>query len=141
LDTDLAYSRAHFTDQDPAGDHIPGAVEGVASAGIEYERAAAFGSLRLRYFGPRPLIEDNSVRSRASTVLNAEVGSHIHGPWTLTLQVFNLLDRAVSDVDYYYVSRLPGEPAAGIADVHSHPQGPRSVRFVVSMGSPRDSGS
>jgi hypothetical protein len=51
--------------------------------------------------------------------------------------VFNLLDRAVSDVDYYYVSRLPGEPAAGIADVHSHPQGPRSLRLVVSMGSTR----
>jgi hypothetical protein len=54
--------------------------------------------------------------------------------------VFNLLDRAVSDVDYYYVSRLPDEPAAGIADVHSHPQGPRSVRLVISTGSSRARG-
>jgi hypothetical protein len=140
VDADLADSRARFTDQDPAGNHIPGAVEGVASAGIEYERPAAFGSLRARYFGPRPLIEDNTVRSHASTVLNAEAGCHIHGPWSITLEVFNLLDRAVSDVDYYYVSRLPDEPAAGIADVHSHPQGPRSVRLVISTGSSRARG-
>ena len=34
LDADLAYSKARFRDDDPAGDRIPGAVEGVASAGI-----------------------------------------------------------------------------------------------------------
>jgi hypothetical protein len=122
LDTDFAYSQARFTDQGPAGSYIPGAVEGVASAGVEYDASGGFGSLRLRYFGPRPLIEDNSVRSRASTVLNAEAGYRSRRAWTLTLQVFNLLDRAVSDVDYFYTSRLPGEPAAGVADVHSHPQ-------------------
>jgi outer membrane receptor protein involved in Fe transport len=138
VDADLAYSRARFRDPDPVGDHIPGAVEGVVSAGIEYQRPAlGFAGLRLRYFGPRPLIEDNSVRSSASAVLNAEVGYHARRPWSVVLQVFNLLDRAVSDVDYYYVSRLPGEPAAGIADVHSHPQGPRSLRLVVSTGSTR----
>ena len=31
LDADLAYSHARFRDDDPAGDRIPGAVEGVAS--------------------------------------------------------------------------------------------------------------
>ncbi|MFI5371224.1 MAG: TonB-dependent receptor [Candidatus Eisenbacteria bacterium] len=138
LDADLAYSRARFRDPDPAGNYIPGAVEGVASAGIEYERPAlGFAGLRLRYFGPRPLIEDNSVRSGASTVLNAEVGYDARRPWSVVLQAFNLLDRAVSDVDYYYVSRLPGEPTIGVADVHTHPQGPRSIRLVVSMGSTR----
>ena len=33
-----------------------------------------FGSLRLRYFGPRALIEDNSVRSEATTLLNPRAG-------------------------------------------------------------------
>jgi outer membrane receptor protein involved in Fe transport len=138
LDADLAYSRARFTDVDPVGDRIPGAVEGVASAGIECEPPSGeFAGLRVRYFGPRPLIEDNTVRSQASTVLNAELGYRAHGRWAVTLQVFNLLDRAVSDVDYYYVSRLPGEPVQGIADVHTHPQEPRSFRLVLSMGLPR----
>jgi outer membrane receptor protein involved in Fe transport len=138
MDADLAYSKARFTDLDPAGDRIPGAVEGVVSAGVTYQRPSAeFAGLRLRYFGPRPLIENNSVRSHASTVLNAEVGLHPHGTWTIELQAFNLLDQAVSDVDYYYTSRLPGDPPQGIADVHSHPQEPLTVRLVVSTGSPR----
>ena len=136
LDADLAYSRARFTDQDPAGDYIPGAVEGVLSAGVEYELLThGFAALRTRYFGPRPLIEDNSVRSHASTVLNGQVGYDAHRRWAIALQVFNVLDSAVSDVDYYYVSRLRGEPLLGVADVHTHPQGPRSFRLVVSMGS------
>jgi outer membrane receptor protein involved in Fe transport len=135
VDADLAYSRARFTDGDPVGDRIPGAVEGVASAGIEYEQpSGGFADLRLRYFGPRPLIEDNSVRSSASTVLNTQVGWRVRSRWTVALEVFNLLDRAVSDVDYYYTSRLPGEPLQGIADVHTHPQGPRSIRLAFSTG-------
>ena len=39
----------------------------------------------------------------------------------------------VSDIDYFYVSRLPGEPAAGIADVHTHPALPRTVRVGLQL--------
>jgi hypothetical protein len=135
MDADLAYSRARFTDLDPVGDRIPGAVEGVASAGIEYDHPSGeFADLRVRYFGPRPLIEDDTVRSHASTILNTQLGYRIRSRWIVALQVFNLLDRGVSDVDYYYTSRLPGEPVQGIADVHSHPQEPRSIRLVLSTG-------
>jgi outer membrane receptor protein involved in Fe transport len=138
VDADLAYSRARFTDLDPVGDRIPGAVEGVVSAGIDYQQPSGeFAALRLRYFGPRPLIEDNSVRSHASTILNTQLGYRVRSRWTVELQVFNLLDRAVSDVDYYYTSRLPGEPTEGIADVHTHPQAPRSFRLVLATGLPR----
>ncbi len=135
MDADLAYSRARFTDSDPVGDRIPGAVEGVASVGIEYQQPSGeFAELRLRYFGPRPLIEDNTVRSTASTILNTRIGCCARGRWTVALEVFNLLDRAVSDVDYYYTSRLRGEPPQGIADVHTHPQAPRTIRLAVSTG-------
>ncbi len=137
VDADLAYSRARFRDGDPAGDHIPGAVEGVLSAGATYERGPGdFAGVRLRFFGPRPLIEDNSVRSAASPVLSAQVGHRVRR-WTVGLEIFNLLDSAVSDVDYYYTSRLHDEPKEGIADIHSHPQAPRTFRLEVSMGLPR----
>jgi hypothetical protein len=63
-----------------------------------------------------------------------QLGYRARGTWVATLQVFNLLDREASDVDYYYTSRLPGEPAGGIDDVHTHPQGPRSIRLTVSTG-------
>jgi hypothetical protein len=47
----------------------------------------------------------------------------------LTLEIFNLFDGAHSDVDYFYTSRLPGEPDAGIAGVHFHPTVPRTARL------------
>ena len=54
LDGDLAFSRARFRDDDPAGDYIPGALDRVISAGVTVEpRQPLFGSLRVRHFGPR----------------------------------------------------------------------------------------
>jgi hypothetical protein len=50
----------------------------------------------------------------------------------LSIDVFNLTDAKASDVDYYYVSRLPGEPAEGVADIHTHPLESRSVRASLA---------
>jgi outer membrane receptor protein involved in Fe transport len=134
FDADLAYSRARFRDDDPAGDRIPGAVEGVASAGLTADgNAPLSGSLRLRYFGPRPLIEDNSVRSKASTTLNARVGYKLSRRYGLAVDVFNLTNAKVSDIDYFYASRLPGEPREGVDDVHTHPLEPFTVRASFSL--------
>ncbi len=133
LDADLAYSHGRFTDFDPVGNHIPGAIEGVASAGVTFDRFGNwFGALRLRYFGPRPLIEDDSARSHSSSLLNARLGYHLANGLDLSLDVFNLLDRAVSDVDYFYASRLPGEPAQGVDDIHFHPAEPRTARLTAA---------
>jgi outer membrane receptor protein involved in Fe transport len=132
LDADLAYSRGRFTNFDPVGDHIPGAVEGVVSAGLALDNyGPVFGGLRLRYFGPRPLVEDNRARSHSSGLLNARAGYHLANGLDLRLDIFNLLNRQVSDVDYFYASRLPGEPAEGVNDIHFHPAEPREARLTV----------
>jgi outer membrane receptor protein involved in Fe transport len=133
IDADLAWSRARFRDLDPAGDRIPGAIEGVASAGVSVQDLGRLsGSLRLRYFGPRPLVEDDTQRSRASATLNARVGWRAGKRYALGLDVFNLTGATASDVDYFYVSRLPGEPAEGVADLHTHPLESRTFRFSVT---------
>ena len=49
------------------------------------------------------------------------------------LECFNIFDAKVSDIDYFYASRLPGEPAGGVPDVHSHPALPRSARIGVQF--------
>ena len=135
VDGDVALSRARFTDADPAGTYIPGALDRVISAGATIEpRRSFFGSLRVRHFGPRPLIEDASVRSRATTIWNGEAGYRLSRTARLVVEVFNLFDAAVSDIDYFYVSRLPGEPVEGVADVHTHPALPRTIRLGVQMG-------
>jgi outer membrane receptor protein involved in Fe transport len=134
LDADLAYSRARFTEDDPVGNHIPGAIEGVASAGVGVNGLSGFfGNLRLRYFGPRALIEDDSVRSAASTLVNARLGYQVTPNLRLTLDVFNVFDQQSSDVDYFYVSRLPGEPLEGVEDIHTHPVDRRTFRGGLSF--------
>jgi hypothetical protein len=133
-DADLSLSRASFTDVDPAGDRIPGALARVISGGITIEsRQPLFGSVRVRHFGPRPLIEDASVQSRSTTLWNGEAGYRLSRKARVVFEVFNIFDANVSDIDYFYASRLPGEPANGIEDIHTHPALPRSARFGLQI--------
>ena len=134
LDADLAWSHARFTGDDPAGDFIPGALDRVISAGVTVEpRQPLFGSLRVRHFGPRPLIEDGSVTSSGTTLWNGAVGYRLSSRARLVLEVFNIFDADASDIDYFYTSRLPGEPDGGVEDVHLHPALPRSAWFGLQM--------
>jgi outer membrane receptor protein involved in Fe transport len=134
VDGDVSFSRARFTDGDPAGNLIPGALDRVVSAGVTVEPGRAiFGSLRVRHFGPRPLIEDASVTSKSTTLWNAEAGYRFSSRARLVLELFNVFDAGVADIDYFYTSRLPGEPEDGIDDVHTHPSRPRSARVSVQV--------
>lgn len=132
FDLDLAYSRAHYTEHDEAGDYIPGAIGKVASFGATITDIGPWsGAFQMRYFGPRPLIEDNSQRSATTAIAYARVGYRIDRRWAVSLDAFNLFDRKASDVDYYYASRLPGEPAEGVDDIHYHPVEPRTFRLTL----------
>ena len=133
LDLDLAASRARYRDNDPAGRRIPGALETVASFGVTVTDLQRWsGGVQLRYFGPRPLVEDNSVRSAATALAYARLGYKLGARTSVALDVFNLLDKRASDIDYYYASRLPGEAAEGVADRHFHPVEPRSFRLTLT---------
>jgi len=134
FDLDLSYSRARFTEHDVIGDYIPGSIEKVASFGATLEAYGPWSAqFQLRYFGPRPLIEDNSVRSQSTTLASLRVGYAITNDAKLTLDVFNLFDKQASDIDYYYASRLRGEPVDGVNDIHFHPVEPRSARITLSV--------
>ena len=90
FDFDLATSRARFTAIDdgdaapnsPGGKRVPEAVGLVISSGItlhDYKRFSS--SLRLRNFGPRDLTSDGIYRSKATILLNADVGYQINNKW------------------------------------------------------------
>ena len=135
FDADLSWSRARFTEFDPVGQYVPEAVGTVVSAGATVDGLhKTFGSIRLRYFGPRPLIEDNTVRSQATTLVNLQGGHQISTHLKLALDVFNLFNAADSDIDYFYTSRLPGEPLAGVDDIHTHPTLPGTARLNLVFG-------
>jgi len=132
LDFEVALTESHFTEPDPAGDKIPGSIDRVFAAGVTFEQPRGlYGSARLRYFGPRPLVEDGSVESGSSLILNAGLGWR-RGAVDVRADVLNLLDSADDDITYFYASRLPGEPAEGREDLHFHPIEPRTVRVHAS---------
>jgi outer membrane receptor protein involved in Fe transport len=108
-----------------------GTLHGVAQLALTLDKLGPWsGALRLRYFGPRPLVEDNSVRSRASAILNGRIGYRIGKDLQLELEAFNLANRRDSAIDYFYASRLRSESAPR-EDVHFHPIEPRSARVSL----------
>jgi TonB dependent receptor/TonB-dependent Receptor Plug Domain len=134
IDADLAWTHARFADADPAGNRITNAVDKVASVAATLRELGPWSaSLQWRYLGSGSLIEDNSVRSRASLTTNLRVGRKLWGRAELTVDVFNLTDRKVNDIEYFYASQLPGEDAP-VADRHVHPAEPRTVRMTLKLG-------
>jgi hypothetical protein len=130
VDFDAAFARARSRGVG-SEDRIPGAIEGVGQLALTVSPVGNWeGALRLRYFGPRPLIEDNSVRSHVSTTLNGRIGYRWSRDLRLELEGFNLANRRVSSIDYYYASQLRGEAAAS-DDIHFHPIESRSFRLTL----------
>jgi outer membrane receptor protein involved in Fe transport len=134
VDADLAWSHARFSDRDPVGNRIPNAVDKVASMAVTVRDVGPWSaSMQWRYLGSGALVEDNSVRSRSSLTTNLRVGRKLSSSSELTLDIFNLFDRAANDIEYFYESRLRGETVA-VADRHVHPAEPRTVRLTLRVG-------
>ena len=132
MDLDLAWSHARFKGDDPSGDHIPGAVEQVASLGLTLQGPGRWlGGARVRYLGEAPLIEDGSITSRPTTLVNLEAGLHLMDNLDVSLSVFNLFDDDGNNITYFYESRLPGE-ATPVEDIHFHPVEPRTLRATAT---------
>lgn len=144
LDADFSFSHAEFRKtvegEGVRGTHIPGSVDSVIATGISFHQPGErgfFSELRLRFFGPRPLVEDNSVRSASTSLLSAKVGYNFNKNWTLSAEGFNLLDNKNHDIDYYYPSRLENEAAGpdsgGYNDIHFKSVEPIAVRAALTF--------
>ena len=131
LDADFALARARFRDPGGEGNHIEGAVEGVASIAAIIDNSGPYtGSLQLRYFGPRPLTEDNSVRSNSTTTVNGKFGYQVNKDTKIELIGFNLLNSEKSAIDYYNGS-YTFNGTSGLSGRVFHPIEPRSFRIVL----------
>lgn len=126
LNASAALTHARF--RGGAEDRIPNAVSEVFAGGVTVDAGSGLSAtMRLRHFGPAPLIEDGSVRSDGTTLVN--LGAYYRlGRVRAGLDIFNLLDARDADISYFYASRLPGEPAGGVEDIHFHPVEPRQLR-------------
>lgn len=124
-DLAAAYTDSSFKDVGP-DDQIPNSVGTVFGGGLTGLFGNSAVSLRLRHFGDSPLIEDGSVKSDPTTIVNVGA-SHDIGPITIGLDLLNAFDARDADITYFFESRLAGE-ASGVEDVHFHPVQPRQVR-------------
>ena len=85
----------------------------------------------MRAFGPRPLTQDNSKKSRTTFTVNANVGYRTPR-WETSLECLNVFNRQDNDIEYYYTSLLSGESGSGTDDIHFHPAEPRMFRWRVT---------
>ena len=132
------------------GNYIPGAPAIIAKIGLTLgEKTGWFGALNYRFFGPRPLTEDNAFVSPATGVLNARVGYAFDNGWRLQLDAFNVTNSKSDQITYAYGSFLktdqlfkacntPGStvPAAvcetGVMDRVFHPLEPVAFRVTLT---------
>ena len=129
VDADFAWTHSRFVN----GDRIPNSVDRVASVAATLRELGPWSaSLQWRYLGAGPLTEDNSVRSAPAITTNLRLARKFGDTAELTVDVFNLGNRKVNDIQYFYESRLPGE-AAPVADRHVHPAEPRTVRVSLRV--------
>jgi len=158
----LAQDRARFkTPFDDGtghlGKYLPNAPFATGSFSVYVKNLGHWsGGLEYRYLGPYPLSSGPCANSAVvndfsgvTSCANAptpkgQVDGHGYGEWSAdahytfaagwsaALGIYNLLNKKADAMEYWYVDRLQGEPAVGVADVHIHPLEPISARLTLS---------
>ena len=90
------------------------------------------GGLQYRYLGAYPLSSDDAVQGSGYGEWNGDIRYSFAGGWKAAIGVYNITNKKANAMEYWYVDRLPGEPAAGVADIHVHPLEPISTRVTLS---------
>jgi outer membrane receptor protein involved in Fe transport len=89
-------------------------------------------SLEMRYLGDRFADEDRRSTARGYTLLNW-TGRYRYRNLEAFLSVENLADVHWREAQFFFTSRLPGEPAGGVNDVHFTPGAPRSFLGGIAV--------
>ena len=122
FDADFTWTEARFVDAPDGEDEIPLAPRLTTSVGASVVHPDGyFGRASLFYIGERPATEDNFVRTREYTKLDATLGYRTR-VFEISLTMFNLLDADVREAQFATTSRLPGETSEA-----SCPRGTRGV--------------
>jgi outer membrane receptor protein involved in Fe transport len=141
LNGDFAFTRARFTTNDPGvadvwpghpGNYIPEAAKIIASAEAAIQNLGPWdGGLRMRYFGPRPLTEDGSIRSGPTLLFDARAGYRFNDVWHLQLDIFNLFNSHAHQIDYFYAAQVAGQTAP-VYSIAFKPAEPLSGRLTLA---------
>lgn len=89
-------------------------------------------SLEMRYPGDRPANPERTATAKGYTLFNWTTRYRYRGVEAF-LSVENLTNTSWRESQFFFTSRLPGEPAAGIGDVHFTPGNPRSFLGGIAL--------
>ncbi len=140
LNADLAFSKPRYRSYALAAfgldqPYIADAPNFIYSTGILVDGLGRWsGSLIWRRLGTHHLADGEAYPTdNGFSEWNLNAGYTLSHGLRLGLGVFNLFNSRDDAADYYYTTRLPGEPAAGVTDFQVHPLEPRSARLSVTV--------
>ncbi len=115
------------------GEYLANAPFATGSFNVYIKNLGAWsGSLGYRYLSSYPLSSDNTVQGHGYGVWSGDAHYAIGNGWSVGLGLYNLLGKRADAAEFWYVDRLRGEPAEGVADVHVHPLEGRSGRLTIA---------
>jgi len=126
-------NHSRYTDLPAGQNYIPGALEATGELGVSAIFPEWNAAVRVRYLGPHPLIEDNSERGTPTTLVNLRAAwtpTHFHGI-EVYADLLNVFNTHADDIDYWYATRLPGEPLGGVEGLNSRIVEPRQLRVGI----------
>jgi outer membrane receptor protein involved in Fe transport len=140
LNADLSFSKPRYRTKDLAAygldaPFIADAPNFIYSAGVLVSDLGRWtGSLIWRRLGTHHLNDGEAYpQDKGYSEFNLNIGYQLDKRIKLGIDVFNLFDSHDEAADYYYTSRLKGEPDEGVTGFQVHPLEPRSVRFTVEV--------
>jgi outer membrane receptor protein involved in Fe transport len=115
------------------GEYLPTAPFATGSFNLYVKNLGDWsGSLEYRYSSGFPLSTDNAIKGHGYGEWNGDVHYAMGGGWSSSLGVYNLTNKKANAAEFWYIDRLKGEPAAGVADVHVHPLEGISARVTIA---------
>jgi len=133
-----SYNHARFTTPyddgtDHVGEFLPNAPFATGSFNVYVKDLGAWsGGLEYRYLSAFPLSSDDQVKGHGYGEWSGDAHYAFGDGWSTGFGLYNLLNTKADAAEFWYVDRLRGEPAAGIADVHVHPLEGRSLLVTIA---------
>ena len=162
LNTDLAFAKPRYrcppsgsdsgvctgigSPENP-GSYIADSPNFIYSAGVLIHALGPWsGALQWRRLGTHSLVDGGLLtndqpypyqpgvlaKDNGYSEWNLDVGYEFSHGWKVRVSIYNLFNSKDNAADYYYQSRLPGEPAHGYSDFQVHPLEPISDRATLS---------
>jgi outer membrane receptor protein involved in Fe transport len=120
---DVTFTDSHFDNGDaiPLAPHVTGRAD--LTARLPWGLGA---TLEVRYLGDRDATEDRSQTARGYTIVDF-TARYRYKAIEAFVSIENLLNAEYREAQFFFASRLPGEPAAGVEDFHFTPGRPRGI--------------